>query len=166
MFFWLCLTFLPDKKKSFYLIVNVFPFLLHLSLWNKNHLCHLQTRTTRLVFAIIGAIIFSLYIVFDTQMMMGGNHKVKFCEEFDPILNFFSVFVGSWRVCLCCTQSLPRHHQSLPLHSADNWIIQRLELQPSQFWVEVSCFGGRVTQLNYTTKQAKYIYKRRVFISS
>ena len=30
----------------------------------------------RLVFAIIGAIIFSLYIVFDTQMMMGGNHKV------------------------------------------------------------------------------------------
>ena len=37
----------------------------------------LQTRTTRLVFAIIGAIIFSLYIVFDTQMMMGGNHKVN-----------------------------------------------------------------------------------------
>merc|ERR1712032_1753881 len=36
-----------------------------------------QTRTTRLVFAIIGAIIFSLYIVFDTQMMMGGNHKVN-----------------------------------------------------------------------------------------
>merc|ERR1739844_775890 len=30
-----------------------------------------QTRSTRLVFAIIGAIIFSLSIVFDTQMMMG-----------------------------------------------------------------------------------------------
>ena len=37
----------------------------------------LQNRNVRLVFAIIGAIIFSLYIVFDTQMMMGGNHKVK-----------------------------------------------------------------------------------------
>ena len=37
----------------------------------------LQNRNVRLVFAIIGAIIFSLYIVFDTQMMMGGNHKVN-----------------------------------------------------------------------------------------
>ena len=37
----------------------------------------LQNRNVRLVFAIIGAIIFSLYIVFDTQMMMGGNHKVS-----------------------------------------------------------------------------------------
>jgi len=40
-----------------------------------------QTRTTRLVFAIIGAIIFSLYIVFDTQMMMGGNHKYSLDPE-------------------------------------------------------------------------------------
>merc|ERR1712107_958656 len=35
----------------------------------------------RLVFAIIGAIIFSLYIVFDTQMMMGGNHKYSLDPE-------------------------------------------------------------------------------------
>ena len=35
----------------------------------------------RLVFAIIGAIIFSLYIVFDTQMMMGGNHKYSISPE-------------------------------------------------------------------------------------
>merc|ERR1712032_116887 len=41
----------------------------------------MQTRTTRLVFAIIGAIIFSLYIVFDTQMMMGGNHKYSLDPE-------------------------------------------------------------------------------------
>jgi len=40
-----------------------------------------QTRTMRLVFAIIGAIIFSLYIVFDTQMMMGGNHKYSLDPE-------------------------------------------------------------------------------------
>merc|ERR1711910_178820 len=40
-----------------------------------------QTRTVRLVFAIIGAIIFSLYIVFDTQMMMGGNHKYSLDPE-------------------------------------------------------------------------------------
>merc|ERR1712004_794247 len=40
-----------------------------------------QTRAVRLVFAIIGAIIFSLYIVFDTQMMMGGNHKYSLDPE-------------------------------------------------------------------------------------
>lgn len=40
-----------------------------------------QTRTVRLVYAIIGAIIFSLYIVFDTQMMIGGNHKYSLDPE-------------------------------------------------------------------------------------
>jgi len=40
-----------------------------------------QNRNVRLVFAIIGAIIFSLYIVFDTQMMMGGNHKYALDPE-------------------------------------------------------------------------------------
>jgi len=40
-----------------------------------------QNRNVRLVFAIIGAIIFSLYIVFDTQMMMGGNHKYSLDPE-------------------------------------------------------------------------------------
>jgi FtsH-binding integral membrane protein len=40
-----------------------------------------QTRTVRLVYASVGAIIFSLYIVFDTQMMMGGNHKYSLDPE-------------------------------------------------------------------------------------
>jgi len=40
-----------------------------------------QSRTVRLVYAIIGAIIFSLYIVFDTQMMIGGNHKYALDPE-------------------------------------------------------------------------------------
>ena len=30
------------------------------------------------VYAVIGAIIFSAYIVVDTQMMIGGSHSVKF----------------------------------------------------------------------------------------
>ena len=29
----------------------------------------------------IGALIFSLYIVFDTQLMMGGNHKYSLDPE-------------------------------------------------------------------------------------
>merc|ERR1712116_63233 len=37
--------------------------------------------TAGVVFSIIGAIIFSLYIVFDTQMMMGGNHKYSLDPE-------------------------------------------------------------------------------------
>jgi len=40
-----------------------------------------QTRTVRLVYAGIGAIIFSLYIIFDTQMMMGGKHKYSLDPE-------------------------------------------------------------------------------------
>lgn len=40
-----------------------------------------MTRTVRLVYAAVGAIIFSLYIVFDTQMMMGGNHKYSLDPE-------------------------------------------------------------------------------------
>ena len=37
-----------------------------------------QSRTLRLVYASIGAIIFSLYIIYDTQLMVGGSHKVSF----------------------------------------------------------------------------------------
>lgn len=40
-----------------------------------------QTRTVRIVYAAIGAVIFSLYIVFDTQMMVGGNHKYSLDPE-------------------------------------------------------------------------------------
>jgi len=40
-----------------------------------------QARTTRLVFAVVGEILFSIYIVQDTQMMMDGNHKYTFDPE-------------------------------------------------------------------------------------
>lgn len=40
-----------------------------------------QTRTVKLVYASIGACIFSLYIIFDTQMMMGGKHKYSLDPE-------------------------------------------------------------------------------------
>ena len=36
-----------------------------------------QSRTLKLVYASIGAIIFSLYIIYDTQLMVGGSHKVR-----------------------------------------------------------------------------------------
>ena len=36
-----------------------------------------QSRTLKLVYASIGAIIFSLYIIYDTQLMVGGSHKVS-----------------------------------------------------------------------------------------
>jgi len=39
------------------------------------------TRTLRLVFAAIGAVIFSLFIVFDTQLLIGGNHKYSLEPE-------------------------------------------------------------------------------------
>merc|ERR1712129_227583 len=40
-----------------------------------------QSRTLKLVYAIIGAIIFSLYIIYDTQLMVGGSHKYSLSPE-------------------------------------------------------------------------------------
>lgn len=34
-----------------------------------------------LVYASLGALIFSLYLVYDTQLMMGGNHKYSISPE-------------------------------------------------------------------------------------
>jgi len=40
-----------------------------------------RTQTVRLVYAAIGAIIFSVYIVYDTQLMIGGEHKYSLSPE-------------------------------------------------------------------------------------
>ena len=40
-----------------------------------------STRTIRLVYCAIGAIIFSVYIVYDTQLMIGGKHKYFLSPE-------------------------------------------------------------------------------------
>merc|ERR1711862_932885 len=39
------------------------------------------SRTVNLVYAGIGTIIFSLYIVYDTQLMVGGSHKYSLSPE-------------------------------------------------------------------------------------
>lgn len=38
-------------------------------------------RTITLVYASLGALIFSLYLVYDTQLMMGGKHKYSISPE-------------------------------------------------------------------------------------
>jgi len=40
-----------------------------------------KSRTLNLVYAAIGAIIFSMYIVYDTQIMVGGKHKYSLSPE-------------------------------------------------------------------------------------
>lgn len=35
----------------------------------------------RMVYACLGALLFSFYLVFDTQLMVGGNHKVAYAPE-------------------------------------------------------------------------------------
>lgn len=40
-----------------------------------------QGRTVRLVYASLGAIIFSLYLIYDTQLMLGGKHKYSISPE-------------------------------------------------------------------------------------
>lgn len=38
-------------------------------------------KTIILIYASIGALIFSIYIIYDTQMMIGGNHKYSISPE-------------------------------------------------------------------------------------
>lgn len=40
-----------------------------------------KSRTWNLVYAAIGCIIFSLYIIYDTQLMIGGTHKYSLSPE-------------------------------------------------------------------------------------
>lgn len=40
-----------------------------------------HSRVLSLVYAWLGAIIFSMYLVFDTQLMLGGKHKVAFSPD-------------------------------------------------------------------------------------
>ena len=43
--------------------------------------CGFVFRTLNLVYASIGCIIFSLYIIYDTQLMVGGSHKYSLSPE-------------------------------------------------------------------------------------
>lgn len=40
-----------------------------------------QSRTLSMVWGALGALIFSMYLVYDTQMMMGGDHKYSISPE-------------------------------------------------------------------------------------
>merc|ERR1719342_1661473 len=40
-----------------------------------------RSRTVNLVYAAIGCIIFSIYIIYDTQLMVGGSHKYSLSPE-------------------------------------------------------------------------------------
>ncbi|QQP51342.1 Fas apoptotic inhibitory molecule 2, partial [Caligus rogercresseyi] len=39
------------------------------------------SRTVNIIYAALGALIFSVYIIFDTQMMVGGTHKYSISPE-------------------------------------------------------------------------------------
>ena len=38
-------------------------------------------RTVHLIYASLGALLFSVYLVFDTQLMLGGKHKYSISPE-------------------------------------------------------------------------------------
>lgn len=38
-------------------------------------------KTITLIYASVGALIFSFYLIYDTQMMMGGKHKYSISPE-------------------------------------------------------------------------------------
>lgn len=40
-----------------------------------------RNQIMTLVYASLGALVFSVYLVYDTQLMMGGNHKYSISPE-------------------------------------------------------------------------------------
>ena len=44
-----------------------------------------KSKYTIIAYASLGAFIFSMYIVYDTQLMMGGKHKVCTGNEVQPV---------------------------------------------------------------------------------
>merc|ERR1719188_858282 len=67
------------------------------------------SRTLNLVYASIGCIIFSLYIIYDTQLMVGGSHKYSLSpEEY--------VFAA-----------LNLYHQLVHVHPSNYWKQQKLK---------------------------------------
>ncbi len=40
-----------------------------------------KSDTASLIYAIAGALIFSLYLIYDTQLMIGGDHKYSISPE-------------------------------------------------------------------------------------
>jgi len=41
----------------------------------------IKTKIITLVYASIGALLFSVYLIYDTQLMMGGEHKYSISPE-------------------------------------------------------------------------------------
>lgn len=41
----------------------------------------MQNKVVNLIYASLGALIFSVYLVFDTQLMLGGKHKYSISPE-------------------------------------------------------------------------------------
>ncbi len=41
----------------------------------------MQDKVVNLVYASLGALIFSIYLVFDTQLMLGGKHRYSISPE-------------------------------------------------------------------------------------
>jgi FtsH-binding integral membrane protein len=41
----------------------------------------MPSKTMVIVYASLGALIFSIYLVYDTQLMMGGKHKYSITPE-------------------------------------------------------------------------------------
>lgn len=60
-------------------------------------------KIVSLVYACLGALLFSVYLVYDTQMMMGGKHKYSIHPEeyifaalnlYVDIINIFIMILG------------------------------------------------------------------------
>lgn len=62
-----------------------------------------QIKIVSLIYSCVGALLFSVYLIYDTQLMMGGNHKYSISPEeyifaalnlYVDIINIFMMIMG------------------------------------------------------------------------
>lgn len=87
-------------------------------------------KTIKLVYASCGALLFCIYLIYDTQMMMGESAMFDRTVECNFILIFrwqAQVLDQPRGIHFCCIESLPGHRQHLHLHSHDSRSNARLK---------------------------------------
>ncbi|KAL8575203.1 hypothetical protein ACOMHN_042324 [Nucella lapillus] len=78
----LALTIFAFQTKWDFTMFGGFLFVFIIVLFCFGFLCLIiQSRILSLVYASLGALVFSAYLVFDTQLMMGGKHKYSLSPE-------------------------------------------------------------------------------------
>ena len=77
-----------------------------------------RARIIHSAYSAVGALVFSLYLIYDTQMMLGGNHKNSISPE-DYIFAALSIYLDIMQLFLHILRLISSSEEWIkPLHPA------------------------------------------------